>query len=343
MPVAASPAPWNSSVCSPSAPPVIRSADRIPDTHDRGGSLDVVVERRDPIAIFLQQPERIVAREVLELDHDAGEKLAGGDHELLDQGVVFLAAHARLMQADIERIVEQLGVVGADVEKHRQAGARRHARAGGIERQLADRNAHAVGAQVAEAQDALAVADDDDRHVASRPVGEHLRDAAAVGRTDEDAVRTLKDVRVPLAGEPDRRRVDDGHHFIRMIHQQAEEKRLVAVVQRPQIDVLLEIARLAAEILEHALQLLFLRRDVRRQQAAQVQRIALGFGERGSLVERRILQERNAFRQRGRRVRHCIVVTFLQHRSFLSLLARLRCGSSARRVARGFSWSPEPS
>ena len=50
-----------------------------------------------------------------------------------------------------------------------------------------------------------------------------------------------------------------------MVDQQAEEKRLVAVVQRSQIDVLLEIARLAAEVLEHAPQLLFLRRDVRRQ------------------------------------------------------------------------------
>ena len=107
-----------------------------------------------------------------------------------------------------------------------------HAGAGGVERQLADRNAHAVRAEIAEAQDALAVADDDDRDIALRPVGEHLRDAAAVGRTDEDAVRTLEDLRVPLAGESDGRRVDDRHHFIRMLHQQAEEKRLVAVVQR---------------------------------------------------------------------------------------------------------------
>ena len=96
-----------------------------------------------------------------------------------------------------------------------------------------------------------------------------------------------------------------------MIHEQAEEKRLVAVVQRSQIDVLVEIARLAPEILEHAPQLLFLGRDVRRQQAAQVQGIALRFGEGGSLVERRILQDRNAFRELGSRVRHYIVMPFL--------------------------------
>ena len=58
------------------------------------------------------------------------------------------------------------------------------------------------------------------------------RDAAAIGRADEDAVRALEDVRVPLAGEPDRRRVDDRHHLVGMVDQQAEEQRLVAVVQR---------------------------------------------------------------------------------------------------------------
>ena len=96
--------------------------------HDRRGPLNVVVERRDPIAIFPQQPERVVGRKVFELNHYTGEQLAGSDHELFDQGVIFLAANARLMQTDIERIVEQLGIVGADVEKHRQAGVSRHAR-----------------------------------------------------------------------------------------------------------------------------------------------------------------------------------------------------------------------
>ena len=44
MPMAASPAPRNSSVCSASLPPVMRSADRTPASVDRGGALDVVVE-----------------------------------------------------------------------------------------------------------------------------------------------------------------------------------------------------------------------------------------------------------------------------------------------------------
>ncbi len=44
------------------------------------------------------------------------------------------------------------------------------ARAGRVQRELADRDAHAVGAQVAQAEDALAIRDDDDPGVLMRPV-----------------------------------------------------------------------------------------------------------------------------------------------------------------------------
>ena len=244
--------------------------------HDRRGPLDVVVECRDPIAIFAQQPERIVGREVLELDHNTGVKRTGSDTNSSTRASYSSPRTA----ADANRYRADRRAVRSCWSRRREApaGTRSgHTRTCGIERELADRNAHAVGTQVAQAEDALAVADDDDRHVATRPVGEHLRDAAAVGCTDEDAVRTLKDVGVPLTGQPDRRRVDDRHHFIRMIHQQAKEKCLVTIVQRPQIDVLLEIAGLAAKILQHSPRLLLLRGDVRRQQPPQVQGIAFGF------------------------------------------------------------------
>jgi hypothetical protein len=74
---------------------VIRNADSNPPARPRG-TLDVVVERRDPIAILLQQPKCILAREVLELNHHARKELAGCDHELFDQLVVLLATHPRL-------------------------------------------------------------------------------------------------------------------------------------------------------------------------------------------------------------------------------------------------------
>jgi len=63
-----------------------------------------------------------------------------------------------------------------------------------------------------------ALAHDDDGDIASRPVGENAGNAAPIGSAYEDSPRTLKDVRVPLARQTNRRRVNNGHQFIRMIH-----------------------------------------------------------------------------------------------------------------------------
>ena len=75
-------------------------------------------------------------------------------------------AQPALRQADVERVVEQLLVLGADVERDRQARLRVDAGAGRVERQLADRDAHAIRAEVAQAEDALAVGDHDHADVA---------------------------------------------------------------------------------------------------------------------------------------------------------------------------------
>ena len=66
-----------------------------------------------------------------------------------------------------------------------------HAGAGRVERELADGDAHAVRAEVAEPEDALAVGDDDDAR-AVRPVPQHLGDAPAVVGADEQPARALE-------------------------------------------------------------------------------------------------------------------------------------------------------
>src|SRR6478672_13483142 len=86
------------------------------------------------------------------------------------EGEILFAAHAVLAQALVKRIIEQDLVVGANVEDDGQTVLRRHAGAGGVERELADGDAHAAGAKIAETEDALAVGDDDETHVLFRPV-----------------------------------------------------------------------------------------------------------------------------------------------------------------------------
>src|SRR5690242_16284310 len=109
----------------------------------------------------------------------------------------------------------------------------RDAAATRIQRELADRYAHSVRAQVAEAEDPLAVRDDDHaRRI--RPVPQHFRHVATILDTQENAARALEDLSVLLAGETNRGRVDDRHYLIDVVDDDAEKQRLVAIVQRAQ-------------------------------------------------------------------------------------------------------------
>ena len=236
--------------------------------------------------------------EVLELDQHAGESGARGGDELVDEFVVGRAGEPLLADADVIGVVEQSLVVGADVEHHRQAELGMNAGAGGVERQLADRNAHAVGAEIAEAEDALAVGDDDQLGRV-RPVAQQFGDAAAVVGADEQAARALENMAEPLAGEADRRGVDERLDLVDVVGDDAEEQRLVAVVQRVERDVFFQIVRQLAQIGHHALGLRLHRKHVRRQQAAQAERIALLLGEGRALVEKRIAQQRHPVRNIG--------------------------------------------
>ena len=257
-----------------------------------GGALDVVVEGADAITVALQQAKGVVVREVLELDDGAREDLAGGADELVDEFVVGVTGEPRLCQTEIQRVVAQCLVVGADVQHHRQALRRMYTGAGRVQRELADRDAHAAGAEVAKAEDALAVGHDDHGHVAIRPVAQDARHLSAIPGRDEDAARTLEDMAELLAGQADRRRVDDRHHLVRVLDHDAEGQGLVAIVQRGQEDVLLERAGQAVEVLQHPRDLFFLAAHMRRQQALEPEHVALGCAERGALVQRRVAQRR---------------------------------------------------
>jgi hypothetical protein len=145
MPVAALPAPWNRIFWSFIAVPVTRTAVNRPGQRNGGGALDVVVEGRDAVAVLLQQPRGVMVGEILELHHRLREARADRGDELLHQRVVVGAGEALLVQADVERVLEEFRVVGADIEHHGQAFVGRHAGARGVERELAHRDAHAVG------------------------------------------------------------------------------------------------------------------------------------------------------------------------------------------------------
>ena len=111
---------------------------------------------------------------------------------------------------------------------------------------------------------------------------------------DEHAARPLEDQAVFLAGEPDRRGVDDRLDLVDIVDDDAEEQRLVAVMQRIQRDVFFKVRRQRAQIGKHALDLRLHRQHAGRQQAAKAERVALRFREGGALVEQGIAQQRHA-------------------------------------------------
>ncbi len=262
-----------------------------PCQRDARRSLNVVVEAAHAVAILVQQAKSVEVREVLELDDRAWKDFVGRRHELLDERVILGAAQSRPLEPDIEGILQESGVVGADVEHHRKRGGRMNSRARGVQRELADRDAHAVGTQIAEPQDAFAVGDHDDLHVARAPIAQQGRDPAAILRRNPYPPRTLEDVREALARKPDRGGIDERHDLVRVFDDHPEEQGLVSVVQRVEIDELVEIGRLTAQTIEHPCHLLLWRDDGGRQQASQAQRIALGIGECGALVEQGVAQQ----------------------------------------------------
>jgi hypothetical protein len=113
--------------------------------------------------------------------------------------------------------------------------------AGGIERQLPDRDAHAAGAEIAEAEDALAIGDDDKAHILFRPMAEQFAQPAARGHRQIHAAGLAVDMREFLAGLADRRRIDERQIGRRIGHQHGIEQRLVARLQIGQHEIFQEI------------------------------------------------------------------------------------------------------
>ena len=109
---------------------------------------------------------------------------------------------------EVQRVVAQVLVVGADIERDGQAERRGHATARGIERKFADRDAHAVCAQIAQAKDAFAVGDHNHPHVGDAASCQISRDSAPVLGRNIQAARAAENMAVFLARLPDGGRVD---------------------------------------------------------------------------------------------------------------------------------------
>src|SRR5262249_3318248 len=133
--------------------------------HDAGRALEVVVVTEDLLLVAVEEPDGVRPLPVLEVDAAAGEHLLYGLNELVHELVQPVLGRWRLAQAEVKGVGAERGVGRADIEEHRQEAAGRHGGAGGVELELADRDAHAVGPDVTEAEDAPARRDADEANV----------------------------------------------------------------------------------------------------------------------------------------------------------------------------------
>ena len=94
-----------------------------------------------------------------------------------------------------------------------------------------------------------------------------------------------------LTSQPHDRRIDDGAHLADMLLEQAVEERFVAVLQRGEIDVALQVVLLAAEALVGANDLSLHRGNLRRKEAQQAQLAPLRFWERAAFVQQGLRED----------------------------------------------------
>ena len=136
-----------------------------------------------------------------------------------------------------------------------------------------------AGALVAEAEDALVVGHDDEPHVHVRGWRSSSGTRSTSSGVSHRPRGPAEDVAVLLAGAPDGRRVDHRQEFLDVLGEHAVEERCVAILERGQADVLLQLVVLATEVLDLQLDLLLDRHDAVREQATQAERIPLRQGK----------------------------------------------------------------
>ena len=162
-------------------------------------------------------------------------------HKALNKCVVLGAAQSRRSTSEVIRISDQLTVVGANIERDRECPRRLNACGGGVERELADGNAHAANTEIAESENALVVGDNDQTNLgAARCIAQQFRNSRRVLGGDPCAARAAPDLTPALARLADGWRVDDRQELFNVLNKEAIEEGLVAILQRGEADVALE-------------------------------------------------------------------------------------------------------
>lgn len=156
--------------------------------NDGTSALDVVVEHGVGVLVTFKRREGVF--EVLVLDDDAGPALGQGGHELIKELALLVGSDLVASAAQVQRVVAEGLVAGAQVESKGKSGVWPDTGAGSVESELADGDTHAVDAEITETENARAVSDDGDLDVVG-PVLDDCMEVALVRVGEVHAWRRL--------------------------------------------------------------------------------------------------------------------------------------------------------
>ena len=234
---------------------------------DRAGSLNVVVERKDPLTITVEEFKSLVFGEIFPLEKRVREVPFYAHDELFDELVVFFSFEPSFSVAKIERVVEKPFVVRPDVQTERKTAGRMKPAGRDVKVDFADGDTHSVGPQIAETENAFAIRHHDEVYVRKGNVPENMVDVVDVLGAEVNPAIIARDMTEHHAGLADGWRIDDREHLGKVRGKEAVKERLVAIQKRLQENILFDLVGLSAEHFIAALALRFEIRDNRAKQS----------------------------------------------------------------------------
>ena len=147
-------------------------------------ALDVVVEHGVGVLVALKRREGVL--EVLVLNDNRRPALSKSSHHLVQEFALLISGNLRAAGAKVKRVVDQVLVVGSEIESDGEGLERVDTGASSVQRQFADGNAHTVDSEVTKTEDTAAVSDDGDLDL----VGPVLNDGGKVALVSEGEVET---------------------------------------------------------------------------------------------------------------------------------------------------------
>lgn len=184
--------------------------------------------------------------EVFELDkHLFSPFVSNRLHEFLDEFFVLFSLHSWKFDAWVHRVFQKILIICANVDlsantyKYKleytnldwKSHVRTNAGACSVKGELADGNSHSLAAEIAKAEDTLAVSDNNGADICLWPVVENRSDVSFVVNRNEEATRTAEDGSELLTSKADSWRVNDRHVLLNVGLDESVKERLVTLVQ----------------------------------------------------------------------------------------------------------------